>query len=54
MSQHFIVTFPFFTTFTFNPIVGTVSALVPVASTFNSVVLPEFSSPTNTTSSWRL
>lgn len=40
MSQHFMFTPPFFTIFTFSPMVGTVSTAVPIAITFNSVVFP--------------
>ncbi len=40
MSQHFIFTWPFLKTFTFNPIVGTVSTGWPLAKTLNRVVLP--------------
>ena len=52
MSQHFIWTPPFLTNFTFRPIVGQVSTGRPAARTLRSVVLPEFSNPTSTTSSF--
>ena len=54
ISQHFMVTPPFFTNLTFKPIVGHVSTETPLARTFSSVVFPEFSRPTKTHSSFLL